>query len=215
MTTDALEETLVTVFNSLMEDIHTCLPGSIESYSYETQKATVKPLIKKKYLDGTVLELPVLVNVPITFPRTKMSGITFPVNKGDGVLLMFTERALERWYSSGKDSEPGDRRKFDISDAIGIIGCFSFADKNLASNNADVEIHHKEQKIVIKSNGDIELGIASLKKLVTEDIFSKFNTHVHTASSLAAATSGPQEAATYPAPMVLGDSEATTKVKGQ
>jgi len=157
METNTLSSALNTVFESLISDVHTALPGRIEKYEYATQKAQVKPLIKRKYLDGEVLELPVLVNVPVVFPRTKNSGITFPLTKGDGVLVIFTERALERWKSSGGDSEPGDRRKFDLSDGIAIPGCFSFKDANIASNNEDLEIHHNGFRIVIKKNGKIKL----------------------------------------------------------
>jgi hypothetical protein len=155
--TNTLASALNTVFESLISDVHTALPGRIEKYEFATQKAQVKPLIKRKYLDGEVLDLPVLVNVPVVFPRTKKSGITFPLSKGDGVLVIFTERALERWKSSGGDSEPGDRRKFDLSDGIAIPGCFSFKDANLASNNEDLEIHHNGFKIVIKKDGKIQV----------------------------------------------------------
>jgi len=155
--TNTLASALNTVFESLISDVHTALPGRIEKYEYSTQKAQVKPLIKRKYLDGEVLEMPVLVNVPVVFPRTKKSGITFPLAKGDGVLVIFTERALERWKSSGTDSEPGDRRKFDLSDGIAIPGCFSFKDANLATNNEDLEIHHNGFKIVIKKDGKIQM----------------------------------------------------------
>jgi len=161
------------------EDVHTCMPGRIESYSFKTQKATVKPLLKKVYLDGDVLDLPVLGNVPVIFPRTKTSGITFPINKGDKCLLIFSERSLEQWYLSGDNIEPGDRRRYDLSDAIAIPGLFSFAEKNIQTNNNDVEIHHKDQRITLKNNGDIEVGVKSLLKLINENFKAQFDSHVH------------------------------------
>jgi hypothetical protein len=150
MTRSTLTQAVKTTINSILSEMHTCLPGRIEKYDYSNQKATVKPLIKKVYLNDDVLEIPVLVNVPIVFPRSKTSGITFPLNKGDGVLIVFSERSLERWYSSGEDSEPGDPRKFDLSDAIAIPGLFSFAQSNIAHNNDDVEIQNR--------NGSVALG---------------------------------------------------------
>lgn len=168
------------IFFSLTEDFHTCLPGRVEKYDFKTQKATVKPLLKKVYNDKSVLEMPVLPNVPVIFPRTKRSGVTFPLERGDGVLLLFTERALERWKLSGDVSEPGDSRRFDLTDSVCIPGLFSFNQTNIASNNDDLEIQHEGQKVTIKKNGDIELGAGeSLLSLVNETFLALYDSHTH------------------------------------
>jgi len=155
----ALFETAVEniIWSNILEDFHTCMPGRVESYDFKTQKATVKPLIKKVYNDGDILIVPVLPNVPVIFPRTTKSGITFPVNTGDKVLLLFTERALENWYLTGEDSTPGDKRKYSLSDSVCIPGLFSFNENNLASNNDDLEIHHNGFKITITKDGKISI----------------------------------------------------------
>lgn len=155
--TVTLAEVLESTHDALMEKYNHCLPGRIETYEYKKQKATVKPLIKKVFIDGDIISIPILTNVPVMFPRTKTSGITFPLSRGDGVIIFFTDRSLERWKSSGDDVEPGDSRKFDLSDAIAAPGLYSFADNNIASNNDDLEVHHKGSKIIIKKNGDIEI----------------------------------------------------------
>lgn len=213
---NTLAQAMRTTFESLISNYHTHQPGRVESYEYEVQRATVKPLIKKKYKNDTVESMPVLVNVPVMFPRTSLGGITFPISKGDGVLLLFAERSLERWYSSGDEVEPGDPRKFDLSDAVCIPGLYSFADNNIARNNEDVEIQNKGQFITIKKNGDIEIGSSSLVKLVTEAMFIKFNSHTHL---YAPGTSPPAVSGTpvdgSSVPIVLGSAEATTKVKAQ
>lgn len=201
--TSAIENTIRTL---LASEVHTCLPGRIETYEFKKQRATVKPLIKKKYLDGDIQELPVLTNVPVVFPRTKKSGITFPLVRGDGVLIAFSERALERWKSSGRDAEPGDPRKFDLSDGVAIPGLFSFADDNLASNDNDLEIHHQGQTVTIKKNGDVEVGSGILQKLVNETFMTIFNTHTH-----ATAPSGP---ISTPLPQMT-DTNLTSKVRAQ
>ena len=229
-----LADAIVNTFWSLISSIHTCLPGRIEKYTRTEQKANVKPLIKKKYLDGTAVEFPVIPNVPIVFPRTKRGGITFPLEQGDGVLLVFSERALDRWLSSGEDVEPGDYRKFDLSDAIAIPGLFSFKQPNLATNDDDVEIHNEGQRITIKKNGDIEIGV-DVKKLVTETFATLFDNHVHnvsvagtpsaqlgtTSSPTAMAGSTPISVPPTPGPSTrlfndsVQDSHLTSKAKAQ
>lgn len=203
-----LPEALENAFLTLIAGIHTCLPGRIETYDFNTQKATIKPLIKKQFIDGTIIKIPILTNVPVVFPRTKLSGITFPLTRGDGVLVVFAERSLERWYSSGDDVEPGDTRKFDLSDAIAVPGLYSFADSNIASNNDDLEIHHRGQTVTIKKNGDIEVGSASLLKLVTSAFQSLYNAHTHTGVTTGGGISGVPSSP-------MGSSHLTSKVRAQ
>lgn len=209
---NTLAQAIVTTFQSLISEIHTCLPGRVESYEYTSQKANIKPLISKKLLNNDVEELPVLTNIPIIFPRTKSHGITFPINKGDGVLIVFSERSLDRWYSSSGDvSEPGDPRKFDLSDSIAIPGLFSFNQENIASNNDDTEIHNSGQKVVIKKNGDIEVGSSSLKKLVNELFLTAFDSHTH----LYAPGPGTPVPTAPPVPLSIPLTQLTSKVKAQ
>lgn len=176
-------EALRVFFWAMMSDIHTCLPGKIDSYDYKKRKANVKPLIKKKLINGDAEELPVISNVPVIIPGTQDVGFSFPVNSGDFCLLLFSERALEKWLSSGGVTEPGDARKFDLTDALAIPGLFSFNQNNPINNNDDVCIYNKTQKIIIKKNGDIEIGSSSLKQLVNEAFLTAYDTHTHISAS--------------------------------
>lgn len=218
---------------SALNIIHTAVPGRIEKYDSGSQKAEVKPLIKRSYTDGTSLSLPVIPNVPVIMPRTATFSLTFPVAAGDLVLLIFCERSLDRWLSNGGEVEPGDDKKHDLSDAIAIPGLYPFTETS-PGNGEDVEIKFKDQGIIIKSNGDIEVGSSSLKKLVNEEFQSVFNDHVHNVSTSGSAaaqlgvTSSPAASvgtAPVSVPAVPGstslfadqltDSQLTTKVSAE
>ena len=59
---DILDEWLA----SKLERVHTCLPGKIESYEgHDERKATVKPLVKLRTVQGSILEIPPIENVPV------------------------------------------------------------------------------------------------------------------------------------------------------
>lgn len=184
-----LAQAISTSFISMMEDVHTSMPGEVNNF--DGKFATVKPLIKKVFIDGDVLDLPNLVKVPIIFPRTKTSGIVFPISRGDGVLLLFTERAIERWKSTGSASEPGDPRRFDLSDAVAIPGLFSEAQDALSSSDSALEIHNSGQTITIKKNGDLEIGGSNLKALVNEAFLTAYDTHTHTSGGSGSPTTPP------------------------
>jgi len=153
-----------------LTDVNTCLPGRIEKYDYAKQKADVKPLIKKLYVDGTTEALPVIVNVPVVWPRGGGGSLTFPLEKGDGVLLVFSQRSLDTWLSKGGDTGPGDPRKFDLSDAIAIPGLFPFSETGDAVDNTNCRLTFKGGTLKIDNTGKIAFGNTSQELL---DLFDQ------------------------------------------
>jgi hypothetical protein len=142
-------------------DVHTALPGQIISYDHTTQKATIQPCLRKSYLDGTTQEMPILNNVPVIFPRAGGASLTFPVVSGDTCLLLFIERSTDLWKSVGGVVAPNDPRKFDLSDAVAIMGLMPFTENSLSDNNEDVLLTYKGSNIRIKASGDIQIETAS------------------------------------------------------
>lgn len=209
------DDSIVDALNSFMNDkfseLHTCMPGKIEKYEYANQKAEVKPLLKRALKNGTQLEYPVITDVPVMFPNTGKTGITFPLVKGDYVLLVFAEKSINNWAVSGDDSDTEKFRLHNLSDAIAIPGIMPFNNASVSENNEDVVIVNDSQKITIKANGDIEVGTGSLleplKKLVTEAFLTSYNTHTH----ICAAAGSPSA---VPIPL-MDTTHLTSKVQAQ
>lgn len=171
--------------------IHTCLPGKIEKYDHEKQMASVKPLIKKFYLDNKTESLPVIVNVPVIFPRTANFSFTHPIEEGDLVLLLFCERSLEKYLAEGGEQEPGDRRKHDLTDAIAIPGLYPFSEPSEADNNEDVLIKFHEAELRIKPDGNFYMkgDLIVEGDVVADDVSLK--THIHSGVETGGGVSGP------------------------
>jgi hypothetical protein len=163
----------------MLANVHTCMPGKIISYDPTKQKASVKPLLKRTYIDGQEMPFPVITEVPIVFPRAGSAGLILPVNPGDFVLLLFSERTMDQWLSKGTEATTLVERQFSINDAIAIPGLFPFTESGISTGNADVELVFNNQKIIIKANGNIELGVGTLRALIDERIQAAFNGHGH------------------------------------
>jgi len=189
-----LSNTIQTVVASVLENMHTCIPGEIIKYDFSKQRAQVRPLIKKAYNDGTEESQPIIVNVPVVWPRGTNSMLHMPLNSGDTVMIYFSERSLEVWLDRGGEASPGEERKFDLTDAVAIPGVYPFNVPSLATNNDDVVLIHGGSKLTLKKNGDIDidsagdvtinggnidLGDGATRKLMTDAIISKFNAHTH------------------------------------
>ena len=104
--------------------IHTALPGMVVSYDAATNRASVQPAGRKKLFDGRALPYPIIHHVPVVFPMgmNGRAGVTFPIQAGDGCLLVFAESQLDD-YLSGGDSD--DIRRHDLNDAMCIPGLYS------------------------------------------------------------------------------------------
>lgn len=102
---------------SATEDMHTALPGEIKSYDPDKGVATVLPKAKFTKPDGSTMDFPEISGVPVMFPQSKNVTIAWPIKKGDGCLLVFSEQALDYWMY-GKETDT--KLKFDLTNAIAI-----------------------------------------------------------------------------------------------
>lgn len=143
-----------------LNNIHTAFPGKIITYDYTTKKASVQPMVDKKYTTGPE-PMPVLNNVPVIFPYAGGASITFPVNEGDFCLVVCCERSIDNFLSNGQQSPPTDPRKFDLSDGVAIMGLLPFNETSPADNNSDFLISYAGSKIRIKQDGAVVIETAS------------------------------------------------------
>jgi hypothetical protein len=114
----------------VIDGIRGPMPGRVVSYDAKTQEASVQPLLKVTRINESgkriVDTLPVINHVPVAFLGTGAYSITWPVKKGDTVLLLFAEQSLDAWLVNDGIVDPQGGRRFHISDAIAIPGMRSF-----------------------------------------------------------------------------------------
>lgn len=124
--TPSLAEVIRLAIDNRLADVHVALPASVERYNPTLQLIDAKPLLRQMVEgeDGAEvsLSLPVVTNVPVIFPGASGFRLTFPLAKGDVVLLVVSERSLDRWKTVGGEVNPVDLRTHHISDAVAIPG---------------------------------------------------------------------------------------------
>lgn len=161
-----LSEALAAVREELLAELRVSMPGEIVQYDHTQQLAQVKPLLSRRYRDGEVQELPLVNDVPVVWPRSGGAAITLPVNPGDSCLLVFADRSLDRWLSTGGTVAPGDGRKHHLSDAVAIMGLVPFAFEGAAPDNTHLRVTYAGSTISIAQDGsvDVESGnVATVK----------------------------------------------------
>ncbi|MDB2181724.1 Gp138 family membrane-puncturing spike protein [Citrobacter farmeri] len=157
---------------SIMSSLRVSMPGIVQSFDPVTVTAVVQPAIKGYEPDSNGVNqsttLPLLVDVPVVFPRGGGCTLTFPVKAGDECLVIFADRCIDFWWQSGGVQEPVDDRTHDLSDAFCIVGPQSLAKKiggistSAAQFRSDdgstyFEINPTTQKIKIVAPGGVEV----------------------------------------------------------
>ncbi len=120
-------ELIEQVIDHALRDVHVALPGRIVSFNADKQTASVQPLVKRRdFKDGGKISqasrMPVLNGVPVVFPGARGFHLTFPLQEGDDVLLVFAHRSLDVWQANGGEVDPGDTRHHSVTDAVAIVG---------------------------------------------------------------------------------------------
>jgi len=114
-----LAEIIREALDARMNDLHVAMPAKVVSYDEATQTVEVQPMIRRAMLDTdgqpTHEELPNIPNVPVAFPRSAAFQMTWPLAKGDPVLLVFNSSAIGQWRETGDLADPVDLRRHDLS----------------------------------------------------------------------------------------------------
>lgn len=121
----SLEEVLESNFSYMLGGVHTAIPGIIVSIrdGLTTSFVDVQPTINMISEDSDPVPRPTVLNVPLIFPVSKSGGLTFNVDVGDPVLLVYSMRGLDTWKrGTGTSVTPVDFRKLDGRDCMAIPG---------------------------------------------------------------------------------------------
>lgn len=109
-----------------LDDLCVSCPATVQSYDASKQLATVRVDLKRAAEDADGNELiesvGVISNVPVCFPGGDGFALTFPLVAGDTVLLVFSDRSIDRWKSQGGEVDPGFLHTHNLSDAFALAG---------------------------------------------------------------------------------------------
>ncbi|TWH46325.1 Gp138 family membrane-puncturing spike protein [Sporomusa sp. KB1] len=165
-------------------DIRVAMPGIIESYDSDRQTATIKPAIREKVnISGNQewTDIPLLVDVPVMFPRAGGYSITFPVKKNDECLVIFADCCYDAFWQSGGVQNQIDRRRHDLSDGLAIITKISQPNRLSGVSTDSLQIRNDAGSAIIEiadSNININSGNINIGPNTTIDGRS-FLGHTH------------------------------------
>ena len=141
-------------------DLRVAMPGTVVSFDPVEQTVTVQPAIKERVIvdqDRTVqsVAMPLLLDVPIVFPRAGGFTLTMPVRAGDECLVIFADSCIDAWWSQGGVQVQAEKRRHDLSDAFAIMGITSQPRRvtGYSTTSAQLRTDDGTQCIDISSSG--------------------------------------------------------------
>jgi len=165
------EECFKLSFEYLQSGMWTALPAIVTAVDLDKQTISAQCGIKGQYTDeeGVVhpIDMPLFQDVILCFPRAGGFSITFPVQAGDEVLIVFSCRCIDGWWQSGGiNNIPPEFRMHDLSDGFAILAPTSQPKKLSGISSDSIQIRNDEQTkfieispsaVTVLSDGDINL----------------------------------------------------------
>lgn len=204
MITPTMATAIAEAIDSRLIDVHTALPGQIQTYDPDTQTADVVPMIRRPLEELSTREivhedLPVLPNIPVAFPRSASYFISFPLKPGDFVMVLFSKYSIDQWRAKGKVTAPGDIGNLTLTGGVAIPCLYpdaealagAHADDMVAGKDGGTQIHIKDggtAEVTSTGNAAADDFVAQAGKALTElqdvktdldNVKSAFDGHIH------------------------------------
>jgi len=143
-----------------LTDIHTALPGIVETYDAGKRRARVIPAIAMLLDDGELLARPPITDVPVIFPSGGGLTMAFPLPAGEPVLLVFAQRGLGPWKGGYQSSPPGDGPILDMSDAVCLAGFGALAIRPATDTGASLQSDDGLTAVIVEPTGEVVIKAA-------------------------------------------------------
>lgn len=141
---DDPEESLRLAMENSQSQIWTAMPGIVQSVDLVAQTVSVQPSIQgtTSNPDGSsqLVNMPLLVDVPVVWPRAGGFALTFPIMPGDEVLVVFAARCIDAWWQAGGIGAPAEARMHDLSDGFAVLAPTSQPKKLLNVSPVNVQL---------------------------------------------------------------------------
>lgn len=117
-------DAIIEIIRGEIAVIRTITPARVVSYDPATERATVQPILRGRFVDleeeqlTTYLPAP-LAGRPVLWMSAGALGVTGELVADQEVTLLISDRSIAEWLQTGgADVTPADLRRFDLTDAL-------------------------------------------------------------------------------------------------
>jgi len=170
MTTKSQGQVLKDAIRAALLNVNTAIPAKVTAVNVAGGKCDAEPVLKRKFASGEVVTLPVITNIPIAQLRAGKAFVSVPLHVGDYVLLIFSQRSMDLWLTSGGAVDPKDPRSHALSDAIAYPGVYPFSDPPIGASAEDLIVKNDQATITVKPSGEVKIEAPLKVEIITGDL---------------------------------------------
>lgn len=135
------------------------MPGIVQSFDPARMVAEVQPTIsgQRRMLSGLFEEfqMPLLLDCPVVFPGGGGVTLTFPINPGDEVLVVFASRCIDSWWQLGGIQGQAELRMHDLSDGF-VLPQVRSQPRRFTVSTAAAQLRTDDGAVLIELNPDTQ-----------------------------------------------------------
>ena len=169
---DDPEESLRLAMESQQAQIWTALPGVVAAVNLAAQTLSVQPTVQGSVASPNgakqLVNLPLLVDVPIVWPRAGGFALTFPITAGDEVLVVFASRCIDSWWQSGGIGASAEARMHDLSDGFAILAPTSQPKKLSGVSSTNVQLRDESGTTYVEITPDGKARVVAATQIDVE-----------------------------------------------
>lgn len=161
---DDLQTAILAALDGRQAIMWTALPATVIDFNPDvrtiTAQATVRCLATDRFGVQHWVQLPPLLDCPVFFPGGRGLSLTFPLQAGDEVLIVFASRCVDSWFERGGVQNQAELRMHDLSDGFCFPAILSapqaLARAPVSLDAAELRNAAGTTKIRLMNNGDIQ-----------------------------------------------------------
>lgn len=179
MSNPALQPNLADLLRAAIDrrqrQLHTALPGVVDSYDAATQTATVSLQVQLETPEGGAFEaVPALADVPVVWPGGAVGYFHGDLSAGDPVLCIFSESDFGGWFATGSVLPPDFQRRHGLY-GVAVPG---LRREPLPVTSGHVTIGGEELRLGSDSAANF-VALANLVDAHLSTIQAAYDAHVH------------------------------------
>ena len=147
-----LSEVLRFTFEQMLKGVYTALPGIVESYNPSTKRARVTVALDVLRTDGTLQDSPTVANCPVLHPSGGGFVVHMPINAGDAVLMIFTQRGISKFKQTFSKTAPCKEALLSVKDAVVIPGFGGLSISPATTAGASMQTEDGSNHVYVEDN---------------------------------------------------------------
>lgn len=157
MNTASFTEYTKRSFFEMMKNVATSIPGHVIAFDPSTQHAQIQIGVVRKDVNGKLFTPTPLIEVPVHFGGGAEFFLEYEINVGDEGVILFSQRCIDGWKTTGGVGNNPILRFHDMSDAVFIPGVRSQPNVITTFGNDGIRIRNKDGShfIWLKKDGTI------------------------------------------------------------